>query len=96
MVFADADYKMCGGGRRCSRKDLLTDLLHNQQVPFRICANSKEIMSLSLDVFLTGIHGTHAVSSLLFKVFDNYAVTVMIGGEPYTLGLFDTAGKSGL
>lgn len=26
-------------------------------------------------------------------VFDNYAVTVMIGGEPYTLGLFDTAGK---
>ena len=27
-------------------------------------------------------------------VFDNYAVTVMIGGEPYTLGLFDTAGKS--
>lgn len=27
------------------------------------------------------------------KVFDNYAVTVMIGGEPYTLGLFDTAGN---
>ncbi len=26
-------------------------------------------------------------------MFDNYAVTVMIGGEPYTLGLFDTAGK---
>uniref|UniRef100_A0A2K6A3J4 Cell division control protein 42 homolog n=1 Tax=Mandrillus leucophaeus TaxID=9568 RepID=A0A2K6A3J4_MANLE len=23
-------------------------------------------------------------------VFDNYAVTVMTGGEPYTLGLFDT------
>lgn len=29
---------------------------------------------------------------LLLQVFDNYAVTVMIGGEPYTLGLFDTAG----
>ena len=29
---------------------------------------------------------------LFSKVFDNYAVTVMIGGEPYTLGLFDTAG----
>ena len=28
------------------------------------------------------------------QVFDNYAVTVMIGGEPYTLGLFDTAGKT--
>ena len=26
-------------------------------------------------------------------VFDNYAVTVMIGGEPYILGLFDTAGQ---
>lgn len=25
-------------------------------------------------------------------VFDNYAVTVMIGEDPYTLGLFDTAG----
>ena len=30
---------------------------------------------------------------LFFLVFDNYAVTVMIGGEPYTLGLFDTAGQ---
>ena len=29
----------------------------------------------------------------LEQVFDNYAVTVMIGGEPYTLGLFDTAGQ---
>ncbi|KAG9318111.1 P-loop containing nucleoside triphosphate hydrolase protein [Chiua virens] len=27
-------------------------------------------------------------------VFDNYAVTVMIGEDPYTLGLFDTAGSS--
>ncbi|ESX01016.1 hypothetical protein KL921_000276 [Ogataea angusta] len=26
-------------------------------------------------------------------VFDNYAVTVMIGDEPYTVGLFDTAGQ---
>lgn len=26
-------------------------------------------------------------------VFDNYTVTVMIGDEPYTLGLFDTAGQ---
>jgi len=25
-------------------------------------------------------------------VFDNPAVTVMVGGEPYTLGLFDTSG----
>ncbi|ORX59842.1 cell division control protein 42-like protein precursor [Piromyces finnis] len=26
-------------------------------------------------------------------VFDNYAATVMVGNEPYTLGLFDTAGQ---
>ena len=26
-------------------------------------------------------------------VFDNYYVTVMIGEEPYTLGLFDTSGQ---
>ena len=26
-------------------------------------------------------------------VFDNYAVTVLIGGEAHTLGLFDTAGQ---
>ena len=26
-------------------------------------------------------------------VFDNYTVTLMIGGEPYTLGLFDTQGQ---
>lgn len=26
-------------------------------------------------------------------VFDNYAVTVMVGGEPYTLGLSGTAGQ---
>lgn len=32
--------------------------------------------------------------NLISQVFDNYAVTVMIGGEPYTLGLFDTAGKN--
>lgn len=33
------------------------------------------------------------IFKLIKKVFDNYAVTVMIGGEPYTLGLFDTAGQ---
>lgn len=43
-------------------------------------------------------HLTNCAAFLFFfcvclKVFDNYAVTVMIGGEPYTLGLFDTAGN---
>ncbi|KAF3812694.1 hypothetical protein GH733_019057 [Mirounga leonina] len=32
-------------------------------------------------------------SAYVPTVFDKYAVTVMIGGEPYTLGLFDTAGQ---
>lgn len=31
-------------------------------------------------------------SECVLAVFDNYAVTLMIGGEPYTLGLFGTAG----
>ena len=36
---------------------------------------------------------SYMISPFIPKVFDNYAVTVMIGGEPYTLGLFDTAGQ---
>ena len=30
---------------------------------------------------------------LILQVFDSYAVTVMIGDNPYTVGLFDTAGQ---
>ncbi|CAB5332350.1 unnamed protein product [Rhizophagus irregularis] len=32
-------------------------------------------------------------SEFVPTVFDNYAVTIMIGDEPYTLGLFDMAGQ---
>ena len=28
-----------------------------------------------------------------YEIFQLFPVTVMIGGEPYTLGLFDTAGQ---
>lgn len=38
------------------------------------------------------LHMAHTVACD-YQVFDNYAVTVMIGDDPYTLGLFDTAGK---
>lgn len=48
-------------------------------------------LTLCLDLISAFIHYFHCVS---LQVFDNYAVTVMIGGEPYTLGLFDTAGAS--
>lgn len=39
------------------------------------------------------LHNQQILSEYVPTVFDNYAVTVMIGGEPYTLGLFDTAGQ---
>ena len=40
-------------------------------------------------------YDTYYYTTIVYsQVFDNYAVTVMIGGEPYTLGLFDTAGKT--
>jgi len=32
-------------------------------------------------------------SAYVPTVFDNYAVTVLVGGEAHTLGLFDTAGQ---
>ena len=38
-------------------------------------------------------HLTYVSLFLYVQLFDNYAVMVMIGGEPYTLGLFDTAGQ---
>ena len=42
---------------------------------------------------LSCVHKHKSTFPSVFQVFDNYAVTVMIGGEPYTLGLFDTAGQ---
>ncbi len=33
------------------------------------------------------------IIQVTLQVFDNYAVTVMVGGVPYTLGMFDTANQ---
>lgn len=86
----DADYQMCCCGWWSSGKNLLIDFIHHQQVPFWICTNSKWLCN----VYIRAINATlRLTSNLMWQVFDNYAVTVMIGGEPYTLGLFDTAGK---
>ncbi|XP_052031742.1 cell division control protein 42 homolog [Apodemus sylvaticus] len=39
------------------------------------------------------VHHNKQISIVIAPtVFDYYVVTVLIGGEPYTLGLFDTAG----
>lgn len=40
------------------------------------------------------VYGKVYTPALLPKVFDNYAVSVMIGSDPYTLELLDTAGAS--
>ncbi|RMB91740.1 hypothetical protein DUI87_31970 [Hirundo rustica rustica] len=50
------------------------------------CTYSKSEGSLGVDILVDFSYADD-------QVFDNYAVTVMIGGEPYTLGLFDTAGQ---
>ena len=41
----NADYQVCSGWRRRRRKDLLTDLLHDQQVPTGVCAHSESVAS---------------------------------------------------
>ena len=33
------------------------------------------------------------ISKIIYSYIDNYAVTVLIAGEPFTLCLFDTAGQ---
>lgn len=64
--------------------DLSVDLVYDQQVPQRVCPDGTYPEWVSLRLSSPKTH--------LAQVFDNYAVTVMIGEDPYTLGLFDTAG----
>ena len=100
----DADNQVCRCWRRCcwqgtllppSRAipvnhppaDLSPDILHHEQIPERVrsdCEFARAFLRIS-------VQATRASR----QVFDNYAVTVMIGDDPYTLGLFDTAGASG-
>ena len=50
------------------------------------------VWTLCTQVIYFSYSPSHTVRNVTLQVFDNYAVTVMIGGEPFTLGLFDTAG----
>lgn len=69
--------------------DMPTHLIYHQQISFRIRANGE--LTTYCNTF-----DSHCQPDWHFmrmqQVFDNYAVTVMIGEDPYTLGLFDTAG----
>jgi small GTP-binding protein len=65
---------------------MLADLVHNQQVSQRIRAHRQFLRIICIASAPLSLQG-------FLQVFDNYAVTVMIRGEPFTLGLFDTAGQ---
>lgn len=90
----DADYKVCSGRGRCSGKDLPTDLLHNQQVSFWICANgmtkiTRTAFSPKLKQLLWWIQIEHVYEKLLDCCFPflNRFLTIMrwrwwSGGSP--------------
>ena len=78
--------KVCSARQRGGRwgltsPDVSAHFLHDEQVPLGVCADG------------TWRRARFCPRADPAQVFDNYAVTVMIGEDPYTLGLFDTAGQ---
>lgn len=72
----------------------LKEIIFNSLFTFWIPLNGIQEAQSIINFALFNLCSYLLFHSLYFisQVFDNYAVTVMIGGEPYTLGLFDTAG----
>ena len=48
----DADHQVRRGGRRSRRKDVPPHLLHDQQIPIRICANGERVTKSQRTVLL--------------------------------------------
>ena len=81
-------------GLACTRYScIISDVLKYRTVVLKIYY-VLQVMRVIFFRFLTTMQSQLWCDACYFlQVFDNYAVTVMIGGEPYTLGLFDTAGQ---
>ncbi|KAH7398037.1 small GTPase CDC42 [Cadophora sp. MPI-SDFR-AT-0126] len=71
-----------------SRCLILTDLLLTIS-RLVVVGDSGKLKQCLLITYVTNKYPTEYVP----QVFDNYAVQVLVGDEPYTLGLFDTTGQ---